>query len=83
MRSLGDLLKTHRVPGVRQAEIRTVCARVASGLTKVPITAKQVKVKDGTAFFSVPSVVKAELHLHVTELKKTLAAAGIEITSVR
>jgi hypothetical protein len=83
MRSLGDLLKSHRVPGVRQAEIRTTCAKLAEALTGYPVKPKQVRYKEGTLFFSVPSVVKSELALREEEIKKTLAAAGISVSAVK
>jgi hypothetical protein len=83
MRSLGDLLKSHRIPGVRLSEIRAICAKVAADLTKYPVTSKQVRVKEGVVYFSVPSVVKSELLLREIDFKTLLTAAGITVTGIK
>jgi len=83
MRSLGELLKSHRIPGVRLAEVRSTCAKVAEGLTSCAITAKQVQYKNQTLFFRVPSVVKTELLLREEDLKAALQALGIKVVGVK
>jgi len=42
-----------------------------------------VKYKEGTVFFSVPSVIKTELLLRETEVISTLGALGIKVASVK
>jgi hypothetical protein len=83
MRSLRELLTSHRIPGIRLAEVRGTCAAVAAGLTSYAVTAKQVRYKDGTVFFTVPSVVKTELLLRENDFKLTLGALGISVLAVK
>jgi hypothetical protein len=45
MKSLADLLLNHKVPGVRDAQIRHAIAEELSGLLNIPIEPKQVKYK--------------------------------------
>jgi hypothetical protein len=83
MKSLADLLKNHPVPGIRLSEARRTCAAAASVFAKHPIDAKNVRLKGGVLFLSVPSVLKTELILRAQDLKKALAAAGVECTEIR
>lgn len=82
MDSIADLLKNHRVPGVRDSEVRRTCAAAAQSLLKHPITARQVKFKEGRLSFTVPSILRSELKLKEKALKELLLAAGITVTSI-
>ncbi len=83
MRSLSELLKNHRVPGVRLNEVRTTCAKVATQLISFEVEPKKVKVKEGVVYFSVPSVIKSELHLREEEFKNLMKNLGVDVVAVR
>ncbi len=76
-------LSFHKIPGVRLSEIRTTCASVAKDFTSYAVTPKQVRYKEGTVFFSVPSVIKTELLLREADFKTTMKALGIEVAGVK
>ncbi len=83
MFSIGDLLKNHKIPGTELSEMRAVTAAVASALVKYKIAPKNVKFKNGTVFFSIPSVLKTELMLREADLKRMLKDQGISIESIK
>ena len=83
MKSLSDLLKTHRIPGVKEAEIRRACAEALSNVLGTPITPKQVRYSDGVISLVVPPVVKSALSLRMEEAKQTLLREGITLKEIR
>lgn len=83
MRALSDLIRSHRIPGIRLSEMRATCAAAASGLVGHPIQAKEVTLKEGVLTFKVPSVIKSELMLRSTTLIEILGRAGISIKGIR
>lgn len=83
MQSLADLLKLHRVPGVKESEERRVCAGAIEALLKHPVQASQVRYKAGVLSLSVPSVLRSEIILHEGKLRELLGAAGLSLTAIR
>lgn len=83
MKSLSELLKTHRIPGVKEAEVRRACAEALSRVLGVPISSKQVRYTDGSVSLSVPPVMKSALHLRFAEAKELLAEEGITLRDIR
>lgn len=83
MKSLADLLLNHKVPGVRDAQIRHAIAEELSTLLKVPIMPKQVKYKDADLVLAVPPVVKSMIRLKTQEIIDTLAGRDIRITTIK
>lgn len=82
MQAISELLKNHKIPGVKDAEMRRLCASCAEAVLRYPVKASQVKFKEGTLSFRVPSVVKSELKLRQAELKELLAAAGVTLVAL-
>ena len=83
MKSLSDLLKSHKIPGVKEAEIRRACA---AGITKalgIPVTVKQVRFNDGVLTLKVPPVVKSALTLRFEEAKREIEREGVTITKIQ
>ncbi|HEV7121517.1 MAG TPA: hypothetical protein VGN56_01670 [Candidatus Paceibacterota bacterium] len=83
MKSLADLLLNHKVPGVRDAQIRHAIAEEASALLQIPIEPKQVHYKDGELVLKVPPVVKSAVILNTETLKAKLAERDIRISSIK
>ncbi len=83
MRSITELLLNHKIPGVREAQIRSICAEELSAVLGIPITASQMKVSEGRLSLSVAPIVKSALTLKGNQLKERCQARGVEITEVR
>ncbi len=83
MRAIGDILKDKKIPGTELSEMRRVAAGAASAFLKHTVLPKQVSFKNGTLFFSIPSVLKAELMLRQEDMKKVLADAGLSVKAIR
>jgi hypothetical protein len=83
MKSLADLLLNHKVPGVRDAQIRHAIAEEVSGLLGISITPKQVKFKEGDLVLAVPPVVKSAIKLRSEEIIQALKGRGIRINSIK
>lgn len=83
MKSISELLKTHRIPGVKEAEIRRACAEALSRVLGVPIHAKQVRYTDGAISLSVPPVMKSALVIKFEEAKTLLGREGITLREIR
>ena len=83
MKSLSDLLKTHRIPGVKEAEVRRACAEALTRVLGVPVTSKQVQYREGCVSLSVPPVMKSALLLKFEEAKTLLGREGITLREIR
>jgi len=83
MKSLSELLKTHRIPGVREAEIRRTCADALSRVSGVSVLPKQVRYTDGNIYLKVAPIVKSALTLKFEEAKEVLYKEGITVTAIR
>lgn len=83
MKSLADLLLNHKVPGVRDAQIRHAIAEEISALLKIPITPKQVKFKDGDLVLAVPPVVKSVIKIKTEEIQAVLKERDIRVNSIK
>jgi hypothetical protein len=83
MKSLADLLLNHKVPGVRDAQIRHAIAEELSEILKIPITPKQIKYKDSDLVLAVPPIVKSVLILKKEEILQKLNERGIRITTIK
>ena len=83
MKSLADLLLNHKVPGVRDAQIRHAIAEEVSRLLNIPILPKQVRYKDADLVLAVPPVVKSAIKLKTQEIVEALSARDIRIASIK
>ncbi|MDB5237067.1 MAG: hypothetical protein JWL88_169 [Parcubacteria group bacterium] len=83
MKSLADLLLKHKVPGVRDAQIRHAIAEELTGLLRVPITPKQVHYKDADLVLAVPPVVKSMIKLKTTEITELLSRRNVRIATIK
>lgn len=83
MKSISDLLKFHKVPGIKEAERRRLCAQVLSEVLGVAILPKQVRYTDGSLSLQVAPVIKSALTLKFEEVRATLAVEGVTITEIR
>lgn len=83
MKSLADLLLNHKVPGVRDAQIRHAIAEELSTMLNIPITPKQVKYKDADLVLAVPPVVKSMIKLKTQEIIEVLAGRDIRVATIK
>lgn len=83
MKSLADLLLNHKVPGVRDAQIRHSIAEELSSMFNIPILPKQVRYKDADLVLAVPPVVKSMIRLRSTEIVEKLKERDIPIATIK
>ena len=83
MKSLGDLLKLRKIPGVREAEVRQICAAALSRVSGVMVQPKQVRYNDGAVFLSVAPVLKSALVMKFEETQHLLSQEGITLREIR
>ena len=83
MKSLSDLLKNHKVPGIKEAEVRRACAAILSRVSGVPIQPKQVRYNDGSLYLKVPPILKSALVIKFAEAQVLLAEEGVTIREIR
>lgn len=83
MKRLADLLLNHKVPGVRDAQIRHAIAEELSGILKIPITPKQIKYKDSDLVLAVPPVVKSVVKLNMEKIVAALGERGIRVSTIK
>jgi hypothetical protein len=82
MISLSDLLLKYHVPGVRESEVRRICAEEASTLTGYPLTTKHIQYKNEKLTFSVPPVLKSAILMRKDDLLKKIQDRGVELRSI-
>jgi len=83
MKSLADLLLNHKVPGVRDAQIREAIVEEMKNNLKISIKTKQVHYDKGDVILNVPPVVKSALKLQKENIVLALAARGIRVNSIK
>jgi hypothetical protein len=83
MKSLADLLLNHKVPGVRDAQIRHAIAEELTEFLKIPITPKQVKYRDADLVLAVPPVVKSAILLNKEKILAALGERGIRVATIK
>lgn len=83
MKSLADLLLNHKVPGVRDAQIRHAIAEELSVILNIPITPKQVRYKDADLVLAVPPVVKSMIKIRGQEIIEKLQERDIRIATIK
>lgn len=83
MKSLADLLLNHKVPGVRDAQIRHAIAEEVSTLLQIPIQPNQVHYKDADLTLKVPPVVKSAVKLNTEKIIAALASRDIRIATIK
>ena len=83
MKSLADLLLKHKVPGVRDAQIRHSIAEEISELLRIPIEPKQVHYKDADLVLKVPPIVKSAIVLNREKIIALLAERNIRIATIK
>jgi len=83
MKSLGDLLKFHKVPGVEEAEVRKVIAAALTRVLGVPVSVKHIRYSDGVASLQIPPVLKSALVIKFSEVQALLEGEGITLREIR
>ncbi|KND51536.1 MAG: hypothetical protein AB202_03125 [Parcubacteria bacterium C7867-007] len=83
MKSLADLLLNHKVPGVRDAQIRHAIAEELTQLLQVPIEPRQVKYKDADLVLAVPPIIKSVVKLRTQEIIEVLQKRDIRIATIK
>jgi hypothetical protein len=83
MKTLGDLLLKYKIPGVRDSEIRKICAEEVLALTGWQLAPQQVKYKHEQLTLHVAPVLKSNLLMRQGELLERIRAREVAIHSVR
>lgn len=83
MKSLADLLLNHKVPGVRDAQIRHAIAEELTALLQIPIEPKQVHYKDADLILKVPPIVKSAIVLNKEKIISKLAERDIRVSTIK
>jgi hypothetical protein len=83
MDSLSNLLLNYKIPGVRIAQIRHICAQELTKLLGCPISASKIQYKQETLFIQVPPILKSALHIKKDALIERLSAHDIKVVNVR
>ncbi len=83
MRSLSDLLLKYKIPGVKESEIRRICAEEVLNLTGCALRPNQVSYKNEHLRLSVPPVLKSALLLRQNELLQRIQARDILIQTIK
>ncbi len=83
MKSLADLLLNHKVPGVRDAQIRHAIAEELTELLHIPIGPKQVKYKDADLVLAVPPIVKSAIILNKEKIIARLSERNIRVATIK
>ncbi len=83
MKSLSDLLLKYHIPGVRESEIRRICAEEVTLLTGCVLTLNQVQYKNEELRLSVPPVLKSALLLRKTELLQRIKDREVAILRIK
>jgi hypothetical protein len=82
MQVLSELLLKYKIPGVRDSEIRRICAEEVFALTGYKLTTKQIHYKNEHLRFSVSPVLKSALLLNQKELLSKIQAKDVKIQSI-
>jgi hypothetical protein len=80
---LSDLLSKLPIPGLKDSNDRHTIAEVITSILGVPVTPKQLTLKEGRLSLSLPPIVKSAAYLHVKKLTEALRVQGIVIVSLR
>jgi hypothetical protein len=83
MRSLSDLLLKYKIPGVRESEIRRICAEEVLALTGCPLVSSQITYRNEHLRLSVPPVLKSALLLRQRELLERIQARDVLIQTIK
>lgn len=83
MKTIQELLANHKVPGVKDAETRRICADTASALLKMKLAASLFSYKAGELSTKLAPIMKAELLMRQGEYSKLLSAQGVRLTNLR
>jgi hypothetical protein len=83
MKSLSDLLKSHKVPGIKEAEIRRTCAAALTRVSGVAILPKHVRYEDGSLYLKVAPILKSALVIKFSEAQVLLAQEGVTVREIR
>jgi hypothetical protein len=83
MKTLGDLLLNYKIPGVRDAQIRKICAEEVCALTGCELAPAQVRYKHDELILNVAPILKSQLLMRQTELLERIRARDVQIRSLR
>jgi hypothetical protein len=83
MRSLSDLLLKYKIPGVRESEIRRICAEEVYALTGCTLVSSQIKYRNEHLRLSVPPILKSALLLRQSELLSRIQARDVLLQTIK
>jgi hypothetical protein len=82
MKALTELLLNYKIPGVRESEIRKICAEEVFALTGCALIGSQVKYHNEKLTLSVPPVLKSALLVRQGELVERIKARDVAIRTI-
>jgi hypothetical protein len=83
MLAISDLLLKYKIPGVRESEIRRICAEEVTALTGCVLAPNQIQYKNENLILSVPPVLKSALLVRKVELMNRIKARDIALFSIK
>ncbi len=83
MDSLGNLLLNYKIPGVRDAQVRHVCAQELTKLTGCTVAPSKLNYKQEILYLRLPPVLKAAIFMKQTELTECLKTKGILLKGLK
>ena len=83
MQALSDLLLKYHLPGVRESEIRRICAEEVALLTGCTLQPAQVQYKNEELRLSVPPTLKSALILRKAELLERIKNREIALQRIK
>ena len=79
MQALSALLLNYKIPGVRESEIRKICAEEVFAMTGCALKSTQVSYKNEKLRINVPPVLKSAILLRQKELLEKISNRQIKI----
>jgi hypothetical protein len=83
MKTIQELLALHKIPGVKEAELRRICADTASMLLKTKLPANLFSFKTGELSTKISPLLKTELLMRQSEYSQLLSSQGVTLTTIR
>ena len=83
MKTIQELLAKHKIPGVKEAELRRICADTASLLLNTKLPSNLFSYKTGELSTKLSPLLKTELLMRQREYSQLLSTQGIQLTNLR
>ena len=82
MQALSALLLNYKIPGVRESEIRKICAEEVFNMTGCALKPTQVSYKNEKLRINVPPVLKSAILLRQKELLERISNRQVKIQKI-